>query len=792
MIQLKDCQELAVNKLINKYYERRNNPENSIINFQAPTGSGKTLILCDLCGRIFHAFKKCIILFISISTGDIQIQNYNKANKYKAENCYIYETHLIPSPSNTNKGKNDYLDYIPLKNHYVYFMGSSTYTKNAKIRKEQYFDTFLYDAKKQGYEIVYIRDEAHIGTDNNVENLDNLLTKPNTSNGITFANGTIYVSATLEQKRHIDVEITYEEAIEDGLIKGNPVLFEGLSNRKQIKDAELLEHSLEVFTKKIQKGYAKLPSLINPCLLIQISNTKKQNKKEEETIINSYIKQFEKYNLNWLVYLDNDVRSNISYFKNKNHLSSFDKELITANDSDVDVVMFKVALATGWDIPRANMLLQLRDIYSETLDIQTIGRIRRNPLARKLNLDSPEKILNDYYIYSNAPKINKNECQSLKQNNELQIIWKLEQLNEDFQTVLIDKKSLLNNNETSKQYLTDFFNGLIKKFNERIYTKGTDTNRTWHQDILDINSMINEKNAYPIQLSLLYLDEEHKNSIPLVSEDITNVFQVEKYWNEKIKSYNNEKFSFVLNEFIIYYANKYEINSNSIKLFFCDSQYKDAFDFFRKEFNLLNKDSEFTYKLSEKFTLPKKTLEYLNSTKKSNTIKLNDKNKKYLYWIPDEENNENQSNKKINNYVYNDSNGETEFIDRMLALFDKKFGNESPHIYFFKNYINNSNFRYEYIDEQPLKTKRSHYPDFIIERNNEIYVCELKSLINDYDSVKTEELEKAYKEYSLKSKYHYVIVKWDESNKSFTWNHWLHGSLLNSYTNEKDLSKIFI
>ncbi|MBO6042626.1 hypothetical protein J6P52_05805 [bacterium] len=56
------------------------------------------------------------------------------------------------------------------------------------------------------------------------------------------------------------------------------------------------------------------------------------------------------------------------------------------------------------------MLLQLREIYSDTLDVQTIGRIRRNVLARKLKPN--EDILDNYYIYSNVPKKKNDKCQT--------------------------------------------------------------------------------------------------------------------------------------------------------------------------------------------------------------------------------------------------------------------------------------------------------------------------------------------------------------------------------------------
>ena len=44
-------------------------------------------------------------------------------------------------------------------------------------------------------------------------------------------------------------------------------------------------------------------------------------------------------------------------------------------------------LATGWDCPRAHILVKLRDNMSETFEIQTIGRIRRMPEAKHYDCD---------------------------------------------------------------------------------------------------------------------------------------------------------------------------------------------------------------------------------------------------------------------------------------------------------------------------------------------------------------------------------------------------------------------
>ena len=59
-------------------------------------------------------------------------------------------------------------------------------------------------------------------------------------------------------------------------------------------------------------------------------------------------------------------------------------------------VIIKQAVATGWDCPRAHILVKLRDNMDETFEIQTIGRIRRMPEARHYEND----LLDSCYLYT--------------------------------------------------------------------------------------------------------------------------------------------------------------------------------------------------------------------------------------------------------------------------------------------------------------------------------------------------------------------------------------------------------
>jgi type III restriction enzyme len=55
------------------------------------------------------------------------------------------------------------------------------------------------------------------------------------------------------------------------------------------------------------------------------------------------------------------------------------KDHVKTSASVIDIIIFKMVITEGWDIPRACMLYQIRDSKSKQLDEQVIGRVRRNP-----------------------------------------------------------------------------------------------------------------------------------------------------------------------------------------------------------------------------------------------------------------------------------------------------------------------------------------------------------------------------------------------------------------------------
>lgn len=70
-------------------------------------------------------------------------------------------------------------------------------------------------------------------------------------------------------------------------------------------------------------------------------------------------------------------------------------------DGEIEYLIFKQAIDTGWDCPRAHILVKFRETSSVVFEIQTVGRILRMPEAHYY---SNEK-LNIGYVYTNIKDI---------------------------------------------------------------------------------------------------------------------------------------------------------------------------------------------------------------------------------------------------------------------------------------------------------------------------------------------------------------------------------------------------
>lgn len=88
---------------------------------------------------------------------------------------------------------------------------------------------------------------------------------------------------------------------------------------------------------------------------------------------------------------------------NEDTLSDEDKKNIAAKDSPIKVLIFKQAIALGWDCPRAQFLLMVRaaSVASETFTPQLLGRIKRQPYGSSKG----DELLDMGYVFTSRDRV---------------------------------------------------------------------------------------------------------------------------------------------------------------------------------------------------------------------------------------------------------------------------------------------------------------------------------------------------------------------------------------------------
>ena len=342
-----DLQQNAVNQLVEQIKRKDE------ITFKAPTGSGKTYMMADFMNQIISENPDVIFLVSTLSKGNLAEQNYSKFLQY-SNNGYF--PNINPYLINTEITGEEAL-YIPT-DYNVYLLPRDLYKKGGRLMNGA-MNNFLNTATSPLFglnkKIFLIKDECHIAT----SNLDSI--------SETHFTKIINFSATPNLKRGQtpDVEITEDDAVNVKLIKS--VEFG--------KDEETVKDALIKF-QEIKEQYRNLLG-VNPCLIIQISNKDKADEELNNTILPALA---EYQDLKWMLIVDKDSECNTNdVFKSKRMAVSKWKDYAKENTSTIDVIIFKMVISEGWDIPRACMLYQIRDVKSKQLDEQVMGRVRRNP-----------------------------------------------------------------------------------------------------------------------------------------------------------------------------------------------------------------------------------------------------------------------------------------------------------------------------------------------------------------------------------------------------------------------------
>lgn len=355
VINLANFQLNAIKSLL----ESMDEPCREII-LKSPTGSGKTIILTHFMDEYIKGHSKTVFVWLTPGKGNLEEQSKAKMDKY----IHNAETKLLADVMTSGFQEND-----------CCFINWEKLTKKGnnalKDSERTNFFEWIDKAFNNGITFKIIIDESH---QNFTEKSDAIIQLFKTDK-IIRCSATPLVTSTAKL-----IEITEEDVIAEGLIKKMLVINE---NFPQVIKTENQTHYL------LEKAYKKQQELrslflqrgldINPLIVVQLPNN-------SNTLCDMVEKWFESKGIT------TEVETLAIWLSDRHE----NVEGIAENNAKSVAVIIKQAVATGWDCPRAHILVKLRENMDETFEVQTIGRIRRMPEAKHYEND----LLDSCYLYT--------------------------------------------------------------------------------------------------------------------------------------------------------------------------------------------------------------------------------------------------------------------------------------------------------------------------------------------------------------------------------------------------------
>lgn len=324
------------------------------------TGSGKTIILTHFMDTYFKSFDKKVFVWLTPGKGGLEEQSKAKMDRY----IHGSSTKLLSDVMTSGFEENDacFINWEKLTKK-----GNNALKDGERANFFEHIDKAL----DKGLSFVIIVDESH---QNDTIKADDIIECFKTDK-------IIRCSATPKNyKNAFMIDIPEEDVIAEGLIKKVLIINENFEQNISVDDQ--VTYLIDKAITKQQEIHSELLRReieINPLIVVQLPNN-------SDALLDRVERYFDTkgitYENNLLAVWLADKKQNL-------------EEIEEPNATPIAVII-KQAVATGWDCPRAQILVKLRDNMSETFEIQTIGRIRRMPEAEHYESD----LLDSCYLYT--------------------------------------------------------------------------------------------------------------------------------------------------------------------------------------------------------------------------------------------------------------------------------------------------------------------------------------------------------------------------------------------------------
>lgn len=357
-IEMFDFQERAVLSLI----DLTTIGTKQVVTVKSPTGSGKTIILINYIDEYLSKInRKTAFIWLCPGRGDLEEQSRKKMIKF--------------APTRKAQTLSDALagGFVEESTTFINWE-LVTKTGNKAISEGERRNLFerIAEAHRNGIQFIIVIDEEH---SNNTAKAQAII-------DAIAAKHIIRMSATTtKNSKFAYYEIDEFDVINAGLITKALYVNEGIQQGQDISDDyDILLDLADAKRKQIAQRYLELEKRVRPLVLIQFPNGQPETIELVEQKLEDMGYTYDNGMVSkWMSEDKRDLPANL-----------------TENDATPVFLLMKQAISTGWDCPRAKILVKLREGMSEQFEIQTIGRIRRMPEATHYDDD----LLDFCFVYT--------------------------------------------------------------------------------------------------------------------------------------------------------------------------------------------------------------------------------------------------------------------------------------------------------------------------------------------------------------------------------------------------------
>lgn len=659
-------------KTIKQVLDALNNQSNHNIILKSPVGSGKTIMAANIIQQLQeqNPNNNFFVMWLSIGKGNLHVQSYNKISSIVDCSCNLIDSTYIASHNFFANTSVNFINWESITKMNQDGSFSNDLMRNSEVNS---LLDVINKTKDLGFKFYCFVDEAHIGAMNKNTNAYDVL------NNILKPDQIIHLTATpISLIADVFIEVNIDDVIADGLIKQSIIINDFdksiVSNNNTDSMTYLLEQAINK-QKTIKQEYNKLnSSAFNPLVLIQIPNAEYGEQK-----LNQIVDILNKFGIN-------PANEKLKIWLNKTNLILEEQEKLKQPNNETEFLIFKTAIATGWDCPRACILVKFRESKSDIFDIQTIGRIYRSINGHKWN----NNLLDSGFIYTDIKSFNleKLDYKTINYaNSELKDEFKNDVANLTFPSVIKET----NNNESLLDI--NYMNFLELQFNSI-------------KDTININKKLSDNMLYSSEINLNLPSHKsiYAKSTNVAYDDgwmINEVYKLIKQWNKRYLLYDNFNL-------LDYLAQLIYSHFGNVDVFQIILIHKDIF-------SKIIADSINIYKLKiNKKIINLKKIDFVIPSKKyyneENTYRTTEIFKKHLY----------------KDVIWDKNLNDLEFA------FIKMLENEDDVLWYYKNdnvpSIDSLNIPYIELDENGYETTRLFIPDFIVKfKNGKIGVFDTKA-----------------------------------------------------------------